>query len=253
MLSKAKIKYIKSLQLKKHRDREGLFLVEGEKSVLELINSKFNIQAIFGTASFISNNRSVLEQKYIEFDTISEDELISIGTYQSNNGALAVVHKQDTSAPDLVPGKYVLALDTINDPGNLGTIIRLADWYGIETILLSPTCVDVYNPKVVNSTKGSLCRVSVHYVDLEDTLTNYKGNIYTAMLDGNNVHEVEFKTGGVVLMGSESHGISEGLQKLAGHKITIPRFGGAESLNVAIATAIICDNIQRCQEKDQNA
>jgi TrmH family RNA methyltransferase len=245
MLSKARIKYIKSLQLKKHRDRDGLFLVEGEKSVLEFMNSLFKIQAIYGVASFIAGNKSVMEQKYIEFETISEDELISIGSYQSNKGALAVVQQRETTNPVLSQDKYTLALDTINDPGNLGTIIRLADWYGIEDILLSPGCVDVYNPKVVNSTKGSLARVTVHYGDLNELLSNFDGAIYAALLEGVSVHEATFAKGGIVLMGSESHGIGTDLVRLATEKITIPKTGRAESLNVALAAAIICDNIYR--------
>lgn len=248
MLSKARIKYMKSLQLKKHRDRDGVFLVEGEKSVLEFINSTFKIQRVYGTDKFITNYYSLLQQKYIEFDTISEDTLTSTGTYKSNNSALAIVNKPDDVDPVLNEDAYILALDEINDPGNLGTIIRLADWYGIKTIFLSQNSTDVFNPKVVNSSKGSLTRVQVHYVDLATVLTNYEGVIYGALLEGENVHQIKFKKGGIVLMGSESHGVGEQLRSLISHKITIPGVGETESLNVAIATAIICDNIYRCNE-----
>lgn len=248
MLSKARIKYMKSLQLKKHRDRDGVFLVEGEKSVLEFINSKCKVQTVFGTDGFITNHRSLLEQKYIEFETITEDTLTSIGTYQSNNAALAIVDKPNVAEIAFEPGVYILALDNINDPGNLGTIVRLADWYGVRTILLSLNSTDVYNSKTVNASKGSLSRIEVHYVDLASVLADYQGTIYTALLDGENIHKVKFRKGGVVLMGSESHGVSKDLLKITHHKITIPRVGEAESLNVAMATAIICDNICRCTE-----
>ena len=247
-MSKARIKYMKSLQLKKHRDREGVFLVEGEKSVLEFINSKFKVQTVLGTDDFITNHRSLLEQKYVEFETITEDTLTSIGTYQSNNAALAIIVKPNPAEIAFEPDVYILALDNINDPGNLGTIIRLADWYGIRTILLSLNSTDVYNSKTVNASKGSLSRVEVQYVDLTAVLTDYQGTIYTALLDGENIHKVKFKKGGIVLMGSESHGVSEELLKITHHRITIPRVGETESLNVAMATAIICDNICRCNE-----
>ena len=239
---------MKSLQLKKHRDREGVFLVEGEKSVLEFINSKFKVQTVLGTDDFITNHRSLLEQKYVEFETITEDTLTSIGTYQSNNAALAIIVKPNPAEIAFEPDVYILALDNINDPGNLGTIIRLADWYGIRTILLSLNSTDVYNSKTVNASKGSLSRVEVQYVDLAAVLTHYQGTIYTALLDGENIHKVKFKKGGIVLMGSESHGVSEELLKITHHRITIPRVGETESLNVAMATAIICDNICRCNE-----
>ena len=239
---------MKSLQLKKHRDRDGVFLAEGEKSVLEFINSKFHVQAVYVTEKFINNYRSILEQKYIEFDTISENTLISIGTYQTNNAAIAIVSKPAEKPFNLSFKGYALALDHINDPGNLGTIIRIADWYGITTLLLSADTTDIYNPKVVNSSKGSLSRVEVFYVDLGAVLNDYSGTIYSAMLNGENVHNVEFDEGGIILMGSESHGVNKELLDLADRKIAIPGVGNAESLNVAVATAIICDNISRCQE-----
>ena len=127
----------------------------------------------------------------------------------------------------------------------MGTIIRIADWYGIHKIIASPTTAEVYNPKVISSTKGSFTRVNLYYTDLENYLTQYSGAVYGALMDGENVHSMAFETGGLIVMGNESNGISDVVQKKISHKITIPRFGQAESLNVAIATAVICDNLRR--------
>lgn len=243
MLSKAKIKYINSLQLKKHRDGEGCFIVEGEKSVIEFIRSDFQVIELFATESFLTKYAPKLSN--LKTVAVTPAELTKAGLYSSNNAALALVKIPSKSPWRSRPDEYTIALDSINDPGNLGTIIRLADWYGIKDILVSEGSVDQYNPKVVNSTKGSLSRVRVHTVDLASTLEGAKGSIFAADLTGENVHTVNFSKGGVLLMGSESHGISRNLQKLPLKKITIPSHGEAESLNVAIATAIICDNIFR--------
>ncbi len=243
MLSKAKIKYIKSLHVKKHRIEEKLFLVEGAKSVIEFIESKFTTAIVYGTELFWKQNEKLLGKQNIEFEITTEKELIQAGTLSSNNAAIALVNLPKFKKITLTTDQWTLALDTINDPGNLGTIIRIADWYGVQQILISANSVDVYNPKVVNTTKGSLTRVRINYVDLPKTLSAYKGLIIGADMEGEDVHTFKTNKKGVIVMGSESHGISQETQKLLTSKITIPRIGRAESLNVAAATAIICDNL----------
>lgn len=243
MLSKAKIKYIKSLQLKKKRLQEKLFVVEGTKSVLEFINSKFTTAIVYGTKTFAEENINILRQQDIEFEIAEENELNQAGYLTSNNSAIALVNMPEPSPLLIEEEGWTIALDNINDPGNFGTIIRIADWYGIGRIAISANSVDVFNPKVVTASKGSLTRVQVEYVDLSKLLSNYKGSIIGADMNGKDIHSFEPSKGGVLLMGSESHGISNELQKILTDKITIPRIGSAESLNVGVATAIICDNL----------
>lgn len=243
MLSKTKIKYIKSLQLKKNRIHEKLFLVEGAKTVLEFIISKFTTDVVYGTETFKQQNLNVLRQHEIVFELAEQAALKQAGYLSSNNAAIALVEIPAASIQPISQNEWTIALDTINDPGNLGTIIRIADWYGVNRILISEKSVDVYNPKVVNATKGSLTRVQVDYTDLPQLLRNYNGSIIGADMQGEDVHLFKAAKGGVLLMGSESHGISDELQKLITDKITIPRVGEAESLNVGVATAIICDNL----------
>jgi len=243
MLSKAKIKYIKSLQLKKNRLQEKLFIVEGAKSVLEFINSKFTTAIVYGTENFEQQNINILRKKSITFELAEEKELKQAGYLDSNNAAIALVKIPEVREIVVNQNEWVLALDTINDPGNLGTIIRIADWYGVGQIIVSENSVDAYNPKVVSASKGSLARVKIDSVDLSKILASYKGQIIGADMKGEDVHNFVPAKGGILLMGSESHGISPDLQNLLTNKITIPKVGEAESLNVGVATAIICDNL----------
>ncbi len=243
MLSKAKIKYIKLLQLKKKRLQEKLFLVEGEKSVLEFINSKFTTAIVYGTKKFAEDNANIFRQNKVEFELAEASELSQAGFLASNNSAIALIKIPEPLPLQITVNEWTIVLDSINDPGNLGTIIRIADWYGIKQIAVSNNSVDVYNPKVVTASKGSISRVQVHYGDLANILANYKGTIVGASMQGQDVHSFKAAKAGVLVMGSESHGISPKLQKLLTNKITIPKIGGAESLNVGVATAIICDNL----------
>ena len=243
MLSKARIKYIKSLHVKKHRLAENVFLVEGSKSVLEFIESKFTTDVVYGTELFWKQNEKLLVGLSIAFEIATEKELSQAGTLSSNNGALALVIIPQYTELAIDGSQLTIMLDGINDPGNLGTIIRVADWYGIERIILSENSVDMYNPKVVNTTKGSLARVRVEFGNLSQLLSSFNGMIIGADMKGEDIHSFKTESGGVLVMGSESHGISGELQKLITNQVTIPRIGGAESLNVAIATAVICDNL----------
>jgi TrmH family RNA methyltransferase len=175
--------------------------------------------------------------------------LEQVGQYQSNDSALAVVHMKANEA--FVPGKeeLILALDEVRDPGNLGTIIRIADWYGIQKLIFSPHTADFYNPKVIQSSMGSFTRVQFYYGELAEAFQNWKLPVYGAFLEGTSIHQLSDPKPGVLLLGNESQGISKEVEKWVSSKVTIPSFGGAESLNVAIATAIFCDNFKRLLSK----
>jgi TrmH family RNA methyltransferase len=242
MLSKANIKFIKSLQVKKYRKQEQCFLVEGAKSVQELLESDFEIVSVYATAEFLSSVNTGARNGVVE---VSEHELAGVGEFQTNNTALAIAKIRENRSLTVSGHEYGLVLDDIRDPGNLGTIIRTADWYGITTIITSLETADFYNPKVITATMGSFTRVSIFYTDLDEYLTSINGKVYGTYLDGSSVHDMTFSDGGLIVVGNESRGISPSLSKFITHKITIPRFGNAESLNAAIATAVICDNIRR--------
>ncbi|NDK54443.1 TrmH family RNA methyltransferase [Pontibacter fetidus] len=246
MLSKAVIKYINSLQVKKYRNQHQAFVVEGAKSVIELLQSGFELQHVYVTESF-EKEHSRLLSKGITYDVVSEADLVRAGTYASNNAALAVAHMRQLPTITIRPTDLVLALDDIRDPGNIGTIIRIADWYGIETIVCSETCADFYNPKVIAATMGSFTRMQVYYLNLENWLQQHATmhQIYGASLDGENIHQMKLKPQGIVVMGNEANGIRPEVARQINRLIKIPAFGHAESLNVATATAIIIDNFRR--------
>ncbi len=240
-LSKSKIKYIKSLHLKKNRQLEGKFIVEGNKSVLEYLRSDFEVGEVVCTDEFYQNIDADLLPATVVL--ASKNQLANVGNFKSNNAALAIVKIKDKEKPLLEDDEIIIALDNINDPGNLGTIIRIADWYGIGKLLLSNDSVDIYNPKVVSASKGSMTRVKLYYVDLVPILSTYKGMVYAAELDGEPIKNVDTIQSGIILMGSETHGISKGLSPYISQKVTIVGEGGAESLNVAVATGIIVNHL----------
>jgi TrmH family RNA methyltransferase len=242
MLSKAKIKFIKSLQIKKYRKQEQCFLVEGAKSVHELLTSDFELVTLLGTTDFLSTIGRNLTCEVIE---VSPKELDGLGEFQTNDTTLAIARQKSNTPLRVSVDEFALVLDDIRDPGNLGTIIRTADWFGINKIIASHETADFYNSKVISSTMGSFTRSEIFYTDLEDYLSKSENKIFGAYLDGQDVHQVDFGKGGSVVIGNESKGISPSLEKYITDKITIPRYGKAESLNAAIATAVICDNIRR--------
>jgi TrmH family RNA methyltransferase len=246
-------KLIKSLHQKKIRIEENLFLVEGEKSVLELLTAKDNFnqikaEAFFYTEKFAQENSKLLaifENQIAYNELVSEEILKSVGTLQTNDSAL-IVAQIPVNFSLKVENEMVLALADIRDPGNLGTIIRVADWYGIQKLICSETTTDFYSPKVIAASMGSFLRVKAYYCVLENYLiSNSKTAIYGAFLHGKNIYEEKFEKSGIIVIGNESNGISESLAEFIPHKITIPRVGQAESLNAAIATAVICDNWRR--------
>jgi RNA methyltransferase, TrmH family len=247
MISKSWLKLIKSLQIKKFRLKEGLFIVEGAKSVLEVLNSSFQIEQIFCTESFLAQHTFQLKKVQNIIQIVDEKELEDLGTFSTNNAVLAVVQLKNEKELKANTNEFALVLDEVKDPGNLGTIIRIADWYGIKKIICSRDTVDYYNPKVISSTMGSFTRVEMMYTDLEIFLAGLEEGIPVlgAFMEGENIHNAKLPSSGYIIMGNESSGISREVEKRVNKKITIPRFGEAESLNVAIATAIILDNLKR--------
>jgi RNA methyltransferase, TrmH family len=245
MITKNQIKYINSLQQKKFRLEHQSFVVEGAKSVIELLKSDFVVELLFVTQSFFEENEALLQNLSIQPEFVEVNELEKVGSFNSNNAALAVVKTKENVELLVKEKEFAMILDDIRDPGNLGTIIRIADWYGITKIICSNSTVDVYNPKVINSTMGSFTRIYLYYTNLEEFIKNQKINIYGTLLDGENIHQTQFTDSGYIVIGNEANGISEEITKLITHKITIPRFGGAESLNAGIATAVVLDNVFR--------
>ena len=245
MISKQELRLIKSLQSKKHRDDAGLFLVEGEKSLAEVLQSDWEVALVLATTEFIirysafKNNRN---SKIIEAD---RELLRKYGTLSSNDAGIAIVKipaKQKYTEPT---DRLVLAVENLQDPGNLGTLLRIADWYGLKEILLSNGSVDVYNPKVIQASMGSFLRVKVFYSELESIFLNRKIPLSGTFVNGRKIYETTLPDHGYILLGNESKGISGKLSDLVELKLAVPRFGEAESLNVAVAAAVVLDNFKR--------
>ncbi len=257
MISKEKQKFIRSLQDKKTRIEEWLFLVEWEKSILELLKSNFKIQNLFLTENFIKKHEKILEK--VNYETWEDYIIEKISTIKSNNAWIAIVESPKNEELEIEIWEFIIVLDNINDPGNLWTIIRICDFYGIKKIIASKETVELTNPKVISSTMWSISRVKVFYTDLEKYFENlptwemglggfWSKNfpIYWAFLEWENIHKIDFdKKWWFIIIWSESHGISKKLEKFITKKITIPRIGQAESLNAWVATGIIIDNIFR--------
>ncbi|MFT2007588.1 RNA methyltransferase [Pontibacter sp. 13R65] len=247
MLSKAVLKYINSLQIKKYRHQHQAFVVEGAKSVMELLKADFELQHLFVTEAFYHENTKTLAKGY-RYHIVTEEELTKAGTFASNNAALAVAKMRTVPPIQLKNTDFIIALDDVRDPGNLGTIIRIADWYGISQLVCSENCADFYNPKVISATMGSFTRVQAQYLDLVEWLKEQKKvglAVYGASLAGENLHKQQLQPQGIVVLGNEANGIRPEVEACMTHLIKIPAFGKAESLNVATATAIIIDNFKR--------
>ncbi|MBP6456300.1 MAG: RNA methyltransferase [Chitinophagaceae bacterium] len=235
MLTKAQVKHISSLGIKKYRQEFQQFVIEGPKMVDELLQSKLEIEKIYALnswhSSFLKNLHTV--------EIIEDYELKKISQLETPNEVLAIARfKKEKINFNL--DNISIALDDIQDPGNLGTIIRIADWYGINQIYCSPKTVDMYNTKTIQASMGSIFRVSIHYVDLIKELSPLKERCMAAVLNGTSIKECKLPTNGILIIGNESKGINEDLLKICNHKISIPRKGKAESLNAAIACGIIC-------------
>ena len=240
MITRAEILDIKALANKQGREDLGAFIAEGEKLVDEIRNSSLRIRRILQTKPI-----------FAEGEFISEKEMERISQLKSANSVLAVVeppkHKLSLANPT---NNLVLCLDRIQNPGNLGTIIRLADWFGISDIVCSEDTADCFNPKVVQATMGAILRVRVHYTNLAAWLASHKDAcIYGTFLEGENIYNAELEKAGVIVMGNEGQGISAEVAKCVSHKLLIPPYPadrcGSESLNVAVATAVICSEFRR--------
>ena len=230
MITKNQIKFIKSLSLKKNRIKEQLFIAEGEKVVSELLRSDFEIKNIYATKEWKVSNDNITQ--------ISNAELQKISNLKSPNKVLAVVQFKNHKI--IKHDGITLVLDEINDPGNLGTIIRMCDWFGVKQIICSKNTVDIFNPKVVQSAMGSAFRVQVNYIDLENYLSKINTPIYGTFMDGKNLKEVKLAKSAHLVMGNEANGISNQINKLITDKVAIKNIGkSAESLNVAVATSIL--------------
>src|SRR5690606_26057228 len=241
MISKAKGKYIKSLQVKKYRKQEQCFVVEGRKSVAELIRSNYETILLLAIRQLRSEFGRSLRHG-TEVVEVEASDLTGLGEFQSNDGALAVARMKPGQAVDISEDEWLLAVDDIRDPGNLGTIIRTADWYGIRKIVASEQTAEFYNPKVINASMGSFLRVAMYYTSLSVYLGTSTVPVVGAFLDGKDIHGVDFGESGILVIGNESHGISPAVASRIETRVTIPRFGAAESLNAGIATAVILDN-----------
>ncbi len=247
MLSKNQIKFIQSLQQKKHRNETGCFVAEGNKLVADLA-PVFDCEWLIATDEWLAQHPFLTAKQTI---TANKEELRKAGGLTTPQDAIAVFRKPkyEFSATDL-KGRLTLAVDRIQDPGNLGTIIRLADWFGIENILCSPDTVDLYNPKTVQATMGALARVKVHYLPLDQLLESHPEiPVYGTFLDGDDMYQTELTAEGIIIMGNEGNGISPEIEPLVTKRLYIPNFPEgretSESLNVAIATAIVCAEFRR--------
>lgn len=244
MLVKSQVKYIQSLGHKKFRDADGVFVAEGPKIVLELLHSgNCSLVMCFATGKWLQMHENIFKGKEHLVFKVEEKELERISFLTTPNQVLAVFTKPVFIKQTKMEG-LVLLLDAIQDPGNLGTILRTADWFGVKTIVGSPDTADVFNPKVVQSAMGSLIRVEMIYADLETYIRSHPGlTLYAGSLEGEDLKENIPQSRAMLLMGNESKGISPVLEKLAAKRIRIPGKGGAESLNVAVATGILLSRL----------
>jgi TrmH family RNA methyltransferase len=245
-MTKSDVKYIQSLAHKKQREEEGLFVVEGVKMVDELLhNFPERIVRIFATENWI-NDRKQIVKKYHLIDSTDLDALNRISFLQTPNEVLALVSLPAIEMVPSISSGVTLLLDQIQDPGNLGTIIRTADWFGVKQIICSTDTSDAFAPKVVQASMGSLMRLNIIYLDLESFLKTKKDvPVYTAELNGESVYEIKFNKPMILVIGNESKGVSEHISQLASKKITIPKVGNAESLNASVAAGIILSQVAR--------
>ena len=251
MISKARIKLIKSLEQRKQRNLQHLFVAEGPKLVGELLAAMqpYYIAALPG---WWKENKNKVKSSCV-VDTITLEELQKVSLLRTPQQVIALFpipqYKFDA---DIAQQELCLALDGIQDPGNMGTILRIADWFGIHNVVCSQETVDIYNPKAVQATMGALARVKVHYVNLPEILDPCKTNIYGTLLDGNNIYEQELGQHGFIVMGNEGKGLSHAVRNLVTKKLFIPNYPlgtqTTESLNVAIATSIVCAEFRRRQQ-----
>ena len=252
MLSKNKIKLIQSLSRKKDRDESGLFLAEGNKLVEEALRSDYKIEILVCTSQFACQHPEI-QHRTSELIETDKDLIQKASLLQNPQEAMAIIKQPVIENPHLKPNtELYLALDFIQDPGNLGTILRIADWFGIGAIVCSENTVDVFNPKVVQASMGAIFRIKTVYINLENFLSETLKSqvpVYGTFMDGNNIYSEPLTPNGIVVLGNEGNGISDRISNLITHRITIPTFSTgtskSESLNVAIAASICCSEFRR--------
>lgn len=241
MISKSQIKLIRSLQQKKYRSKLKLFVAEGPKVINELLTAKFKLHSLYVTVEDLFTG--------VHSEIISDEEISKISFLKNANNSVAVFTIPEQKKPK--KEGITLLLDSVRDPGNLGTIIRLSDWFNVSNIICSSDSVDCFNPKVIQATMGSISRVSISYCDLTTYLSLSDLPVYAGTMDGKNIYKEKLPENAIVIVGNEANGISDNLLNLTTHKIGIPRFGNnhqTESLNVAVATAILFSEFKRFTE-----
>jgi TrmH family RNA methyltransferase len=257
MIPSSQSKLIRSLQKKKFRDQHGLFLVEGEKMVVELASAgpekRYQIQELFASPEWIQSNRRVLQQSGAKVTEASPAEIKKVSNLVTPQPVIAVATiPADNFKLEELLNTPVLAFESIRDPGNLGTIIRTADWFGISHIVCTPDSTDLFNPKVVQSTMGAITRVQVHYLEFAALLKSkemQQKTVFGTFMEGENIYETPLEPDPLILFGNESHGLSESLNPHIHRRISIPSFSpfgiGSESLNVASSVAVVCSELRR--------
>ncbi|MCU4175997.1 RNA methyltransferase [Carboxylicivirga sp. N1Y90] len=251
MLSKNKQKHITALGRKKIRDQEKLFVAEGQKLVLDLLQSDLNCQYLIVDEKWISTQSSLNTD--VEIIKTSSDSIKKVSGFKSTPSIIGVFEQNSHRLEmNTLKNQLCLFLDDIQDPGNLGTIIRLADWFGIKSVICSKACADVYNPKTIQSTMGAIARIQTHYVETLPFFEEYKSlncPVYGTFLDGKNLYQEELNNNGLIIMGNEGKGIQDKLEPYVSSRLFIPNYppevATSESLNVSVATAIICAEFRR--------
>jgi RNA methyltransferase, TrmH family len=258
MISRNKLKFIASLQKKKIRDEERLFVIEGDKLVKEFLATGVPVKMVVAKPEFISSLSSSMQGQAADIESVSYEELKQISTLKTPHNALAVIHMPDNEMnTDNIFDHFCTALDFVQDPGNMGTIIRAAGWFGIKNIICSEDCVDIYNPKVIQASMGAILHVNVFYCDLKEFLKQAKEKsvcVFGTMLDGKSIYEHKLDNKGVILLGNESKGISAELIPFITEKIKIPKFSkateGIDSLNVGMAASVVFSEFLRKSGRD---
>lgn len=239
MISKREVKYIQSLCQKKQRLADRLFLVEGEKAVDEVVKSSWTIRNIYATPDWIESRAGIA----VPVSVASEEQIQEMSSLVTARKVIALVEMKNDQPPlNTVPG-ITLVLDAIQDPGNFGTIVRIADWFGVRQIIAGESCADIYNPKVIQATMGSFVRILPIYTNLQDWLQQYPHPILGAVLNGTSIHQIEPVSSAALLIGNEGKGIQDALVPFIQRPVSIPKLGGAESLNAAVATGILLSHL----------
>jgi len=238
VLTQAEIRGLRSLRDKKHREALGLFAVEGEKAVREALAAKFPFENIYATDAWRGDRTQF----------VTPEEMARLSHFPTPSSVFAVGRLRRTALP---PGALArgltLALDGVQDPGNVGTLLRIADWFALDRVILSPDCADLHSPKVLQASMGSFARVTAHAGELAPLLAGLAVSVLGCELEGTDVHALPPLPDAVIVIGSEGRGLSAEVARLVTRRVTIPRFGGAESLNAAVAAAVVCDNLRRAQ------